>query len=118
MGGALALHTGFHVNRGVAGVFACSSFLNHNSIVYESLKHNHVEHTLPELLMFHGDRDKLAQHSWGKTTFDSLQQIGVNGQFFTLPNAAHELTVKELVEIKKWIAQKLPPMETDLCNKL
>lgn len=55
MGGALALHTGYHLNQKLGGVFAMSSFLNNNSIVYDSIK-NSTERTLPKLLMFHGDR--------------------------------------------------------------
>ena len=58
MGGALALHTAYHLNTKIAGVFAMSSFLNNNSIVYESLKlipENQIG-SLPKLLMFHGDR--------------------------------------------------------------
>ncbi|CAH0746038.1 unnamed protein product [Diatraea saccharalis] len=38
MGGCLALHTAYRWVRDVAGVFAFSSFLNDNSIVYEDLK--------------------------------------------------------------------------------
>jgi phospholipase/carboxylesterase len=56
MGGALALHTAFHLNLDLAGVFACSSFINHGSIVYDSLKDRKMDQKLPELLMFHGDR--------------------------------------------------------------
>lgn len=55
MGGALALHTGYHLNQNLAGVFAMSSFLNQNSIVYDSIKNTQTR-TLPKLLMFHGDR--------------------------------------------------------------
>lgn len=58
MGGALALHGGFHVNQNIGGVFALSAFLNHNSIVYDSLKNRKKAENskLPKLLMFHGDR--------------------------------------------------------------
>lgn len=38
MGGALALHTAYRWDPNVAGVFAFSSFLNDNSIVYKELK--------------------------------------------------------------------------------
>lgn len=55
MGGALALHTGYHLNQELGGVFAMSSFLNQNSIVYDSIK-NSKSNRLPKLLMFHGDR--------------------------------------------------------------
>lgn len=68
MGGALSLHTGYHVNQDLAGVFACSSFLNDNSIVFETLR-NRRNHTnpkpLPKLLMYHGERDSLVPLSWG-----------------------------------------------------
>lgn len=62
MGGALALHSGFHVNQDLAGVFACSSFLNDDSIVFEMLQKRKTQQSssrLPKLLMFHGDRDNL-----------------------------------------------------------
>lgn len=62
MGGALALHSGFHVNQNLAGIFACSSFLNDDSIVFETLRNRKTQHDsspLPTLLMFHGDRDNL-----------------------------------------------------------
>lgn len=56
MGGALALHTALHVNRELAGVFTCSSFLNDDSLVFESLRSS--QQPLPKLLMYHGDRDR------------------------------------------------------------
>lgn len=55
MGGALALHAGYHLNHELGGVFAMSAFLNKNSIVYDSIR-NRKTLTLPRLLMFHGDR--------------------------------------------------------------
>ncbi|KAG4070003.1 hypothetical protein HA402_013663 [Bradysia odoriphaga] len=117
MGGALALHTGYHVNTDVAGVFACSAFLNKDSIVYESLK-NKPHGKLPELLMFHGDRDTLVRPEWGSTTFNKLQEMGVEGEFVSVKNTLHELKVKELVQIQEWLAKILPPIENDVSNKL
>jgi phospholipase/carboxylesterase len=55
MGGCLAMHTGFHLNTNLGGVFALSSFLNSNSIVYESLEAN-KSNSLPPLRIFHGER--------------------------------------------------------------
>jgi phospholipase/carboxylesterase len=55
MGGTLALHTGFHLNQSLGGVFALSTFLNQQSIVYESLQNIPAE-SLPKLKMFHGER--------------------------------------------------------------
>jgi phospholipase/carboxylesterase len=56
MGGALALHTGFHLNQSLGGVFALSAFLNNNSIVYESLDAHKSNQSLPKIKMFHGAR--------------------------------------------------------------
>ncbi|XP_055613838.1 lysophospholipase-like protein 1 [Uranotaenia lowii] len=56
MGGALALHTAYHLNRDLAGVFAISSFLNTGSIVYDSVGSITEGEKLPDLLMFHGER--------------------------------------------------------------
>lgn len=117
MGGALALHTGYHVNTEVAGVFACSAFLNKDSIVYESLK-NKPHGKLPELLMFHGDRDTLVRPEWGSTTFNKLQEMGVEGEFTMVKNTLHELKVRELVQLQEWLAKVLPPLESDISNKL
>lgn len=117
MGGALAIHTGYHVNTQLAGVIACSAFLNKDSIVYESLK-SKPHGNLPELLMFHGDRDTLVRPDWGTSTFNKLQELGVSGEFVTLKNTMHELKTKELVQIQEWLTNILPPIESDINNKL
>lgn len=120
MGGALALHTAYHVNRNLAGVFGCSSFLNNDSVVYESLKTTaaNSEPKLPKLLMFHGDRDSLVPADWGRKTYDQLCNLGVSGQFVTLKNTMHELKTKEIVDLQQWIGELLPPLDSDLANKL
>lgn len=105
MGGALALHTGYHVNRNLAGVFAHSSFLNRKSVVYESLE---AESTHPELRMFHGTDDKVVKFQWGRETFDRLQEFGVIGTFTSLNNTAHELQKSSMLEVEQWILKKLP----------
>ena len=71
MGGALALHTGFHVHPEIRGVFACSSFLNNDSIVYESLKTRNSNDGKADLIMFHGDRDTLVPLEWGQRTLET-----------------------------------------------
>lgn len=123
MGGALALHTGYHVHRDLAGVFVCSGFLNDNSIVYESLKAvqtdpDATKKQLPSLIMFHGERDSLVPCEWGKKTYDQLTALGVKGEFIPLKNTMHELKTNEILEIQDWISKVLPPLDTDLANKL
>lgn len=119
MGGALALHSALHVNRELAGVFTCSSFLNDDSLVYESLRLNQQNvTTFPKLLMYHGERDSLVPMSWGKETYDELIRLGINGEFKTLKNTLHELKANELLEIQEWITKLVPPLESDIHNKL
>lgn len=118
MGGCLAMHTGFHVNQRLAGVFACSSFLNKGSIVYDTIKANADPHKLPKLLMFHGTRDNLVPLEWARTSWNQLQQLGVEGDFRILQNTFHELKTNELNELREWILKVLPPLENDLGNKL
>ncbi|XP_037828557.1 lysophospholipase-like protein 1 [Lucilia sericata] len=112
MGGALAMHAGYHLNNKLGGVFACSSFLNRNSIVYESLKNSSKDNNvLPELKMFHGGRDTLVPIEWGKESFDNLSKLEVKGTFTPLKNTLHELKKQELLDLQEWILQKLPPLE-------
>lgn len=117
MGGALALHSGFHVNPEIAGVFTCSSFLNDDSVVFETLRSKRPEN-MPKLLMYHGERDSLVPMSWGKDTYDQLTELGVSGEFKTLKNTLHELKASELNEIQDWILKLLPMLDTDIPNKL
>ncbi|KRT84507.1 hydrolase, partial [Oryctes borbonicus] len=58
MGGALALHTAYRSVPGLAGVFALSSFLNDDSIVYKALQDPSEGPDTP-FIMFHGDHDTL-----------------------------------------------------------
>ncbi|XP_017966747.2 lysophospholipase-like protein 1 [Drosophila navojoa] len=119
MGGALALHAGYHLNTGLAGVFAHSSFLNRKSVVYESLESQKpTQSALPELRMFHGERDTLVPLEWGLETFESLQKLGVTGTFKPLKNTLHELKRSSLLDLQEWIVKKLPPLSSEIANKL
>lgn len=119
MGGALALHTGYHLNTNLAGVFAHSSFLNRQSVVYESLINRKVPNdTLPELYMFHGERDTLVPLEWGRETWQSLEKLGVLGTFTPLKNTLHELKNKSLLDLEQWILKILPPLNKEVPNKL
>lgn len=119
MGGALALHTGYHLHCDLAGIFACSSFLNRDSIIYETLGQRIANETnLPELRMYHGARDTLVPLDWGKETHEKLTNLGVNGNFIPLDNAMHELKKKQIIDIRDWILKKLPPLKGEIRNKL
>lgn len=118
MGGALAFHIAYHLRRDLAAIFAMSSFLNQDSVVYESLQTVEKGSHLPKLLQFHGDRDSLVPLKWGKETHEKLTALGVQGEFVQLKNTMHELKTKEILQLVDWINATLPPLETDLTNKL
>lgn len=116
MGGALAIHTAFHVHPEIRGCFALSSFLNDDSIVFESLRTKSLGQKHADLLMMHGDRDTLVLPEWGRTTFDSLKALGVNGEFEIVRNAMHELKQREMLQVRDWIIDLLP--DENIVNKL
>lgn len=116
MGGALAIHTAYHVHPELRGCFALSSFLNDDSIVFESLRTKSLGQKHADLLMMHGDKDSLVLPDWGRTTFDSLKTLGVNGEFVIVRNALHELKQRELLQVRDYINKLLP--DESLVNKL
>lgn len=109
MGGALALHEAYRFSPGLAGVFAMSSFLNNNTILYKEIKA-----TETPLCMFHGDRDTLVPISWGQKTYNELTNQGVNGNFDAVKNTMHEMKQRELKELFDWIEKTLPPIDNHL----
>lgn len=120
MGGAVALHTAFNVNNNLAGVFTLSSFLNMDSSVFSNLAKLNVSQLskLPKLLMYHGDSDKTVLYSCGKYAYDKLTELGVKAEFKTVPHLDHDIKFAQLIEVQKWIVNILPPLTTDLPNKL
>lgn len=123
MGGALALHTAYHVQPTVRACFALSAFLNNDSIVYESLrtKAGVVPPPHAPLLMMHGGRDTLVRPDWGRRSFEALQKLGVDGDFVVVKNAMHELKTQQLLQLQEWIGKMLPAEDggaSELTNKL
>ncbi|CAF4746444.1 unnamed protein product [Pieris macdunnoughi] len=106
MGGALALHTAYRWEPNLAAAFAFSSFLNDNSIVYKQLKDS--EGKVPPLLHIHGNSDDLVDLSWGKTTFEHLKTLGVQGEFHTIHRLGHSINRTGLNLIYSWIQKHLP----------
>ncbi|XP_003216072.1 lysophospholipase-like protein 1 [Anolis carolinensis] len=106
MGGGMAMHLAYRYHQDVAGVFALSSFLNKNSVVYQALKKEGQE--VPELFQCHGTADELVLYSWGEETNKMLTSLGVTTTFLSLPNLYHEMNKSELEKLQEWILKKLP----------
>ncbi|XP_038667865.1 lysophospholipase-like protein 1 [Scyliorhinus canicula] len=106
MGGTMAMHLAYRFHQQVAGVFALSSFLNKDSVVYEAVQSTKT--SMPELFQCHGKNDQLVLYEWGKESCLHLQSLGVKTTFNTFPNLNHELCKSELEQLKSWISHKLP----------
>jgi hypothetical protein len=63
-------------------------------------------------------RDSLVPVKWGQSSFEEMQKVGVKGEFVALKNTMHEIKKCEFVQLSKWIEKILPPLESDLSNKL
>ncbi|XP_053164942.1 lysophospholipase-like protein 1 [Hemicordylus capensis] len=106
MGGGMAMHLAYRYHQDLAGVFALSSFLCKNSVVYQALQKNEGE--LPELFQCHGMADELVLHPWGEETNEMLKSLGVRTTFLSFPNFHHELNSDELEKLQAWILKQLP----------
>lgn len=115
MGGALALHAGYHLMPKLAGVVTLASFLNEDSIVWKTLQEVKANGEQPKarLVMFHGRPDSLVKVQWGQKTFDRLQGLGVKGEFNVSPHAEHEMLTHQWRDVQKWLLTVLPETEDD-----
>lgn len=116
MGGCMAMHIAFHVQRNLAGVFALSTYLQYDTIVYETLEKQ--PNTTTKMLMIHGEKDEAIPYNWGRIAFSELTRCGVRGEFFTLKDVKHEMKSEEILQLERWIGEILPLLESDLVNKL
>ncbi|XP_031833670.2 lysophospholipase-like protein 1 [Nomia melanderi] len=106
MGGVLSMHLAYRYKRSLAGCTAMSSFLNKNSVVYESLRANSGR--TPPFLQYHGTEDELVPLKWGEETYANLKELGVSGRFIELNGADHELVESEVKSFRDWILGILP----------
>lgn len=112
----MAIHIAFHIQRNLAGVFGMSTYLQYDTIVYETLEKR--PNTTTKLLMIHGDEDEAIPYKWGRLAFGELTRLGVHTEFVTLKAVKHEMKTEELLRVERWIGDMLPPLESDLLHKL
>uniref|UniRef100_A0A8C7LVA2 palmitoyl-protein hydrolase n=1 Tax=Oncorhynchus mykiss TaxID=8022 RepID=A0A8C7LVA2_ONCMY len=103
MGGAMALHLVCRYHRGVAGVFALSSFLNKDCSI------SGAGSPLPELFQGHGTGDELVFHKWGGETTAVLKKAGMTTTFHSFQGLQHQLFQPEIELLRSWILTKLLP---------
>uniref|UniRef100_A0A8C8C726 palmitoyl-protein hydrolase n=1 Tax=Oncorhynchus tshawytscha TaxID=74940 RepID=A0A8C8C726_ONCTS len=108
MGGAMALHLVCRYHRGVAGVFALSSFLNKDCSISERQKSTTI-YPLPELFQGHGTGDELVFHKWGGETTAVLKKAGMTTTLHSFQGLQHQLFRPEIELLHSWILTKLLP---------
>lgn len=106
MGGSLAFQTAYRWDRNLAGIFAFSSFLNNNSVVYKELKN--ADSKKAPLIQLHGGSDDLVDLAWGQATFEHLKQLGVSGEFHVLEKLGHSINKRGMHLIKSFVEKHLP----------
>lgn len=62
--------------------------------------------------------DPFIPMKWGERTFEELKKRGVKGDFLPVKSNSHELKSRMLIDIENWIREIVPPLNSDLSNKL
>jgi phospholipase/carboxylesterase len=113
MGGGMALHLALReADRGLAGVFALSSYVCAGSPAFalESAKR------LPPCFMRHGAADDFILPQWGAATADELRALGASVDFALVQGLEHSLADDEVVQLTEWVCQRLA--DGDLSHSL
>jgi phospholipase/carboxylesterase len=102
-GGVMALHTGLHYPKPLAGILALSTFLaeGENLAATKSTANANVP-----ILMCHGQQDAVLPMSLGKSSLLHLQQAGYAVDWREYP-MAHEVCMQEIQDISRWLQMVL-----------
>ena len=63
---------------------------------------------MPPLLQIHGNNDDLVDLEWGRGSFNTLKELGVQGEFYVMERLGHSLNKRGTKLIKEWIDKHLP----------
>ncbi|KAL2042665.1 hypothetical protein N7G274_004424 [Stereocaulon virgatum] len=107
-GGAISLFTGITSPTKLAGIFGLSSYLLLQDKIANYVSKENSNKDTP-ILMGHGDIDPLVKHEWGTETAKILEKMGwTNVDFRTYNGLAHSADPKEIDDLEKWLAERLP----------
>jgi lysophospholipase-2 len=104
-GGALALFSTFTFDKPLAGVVALSSWLP----LHKELPGEHQTNKEITIFQAHGDADPLVRHAIGATSAAHIKAFNPNHSFKTYPGLMHSACDEEFQDMKKFIAERLPP---------
>jgi len=104
MGGGMALHLALReADRGLAGVFALSSFMCASSPAFalESARR------APPVFMRHGAADGFILPRWGEATAEELRALGAEVDFALVAGLDHTMADAEVIELTAWVLDRL-----------
>lgn len=104
-GGGLALYSGFTYDKPLAGIIALSSWLP----LHKDLPGDHETNKATPVFQGHGDADPLVIPAFGQKTSDHIKTFNPNHTFKTYAGLMHSACDEEFQDIKKFIAERLPP---------
>jgi len=106
-GGVLALETGLHYPKRLAGILALSTFLMDG----ENLGTGHAQSNAQiPIFMCHGQQDVVLSIELGKSAFKSLKSAGYSVEWREYP-MGHEVCLEEIQEISRWL-QSIPGLRS------
>jgi len=107
MGGALALYSGLSSPPQLGGIIGLSCWLPmHKSFPYGGTVQQ------PPVLQCHGEADPLVHYSFGLMTSALLKSHLPKYTFKSYPNLQHSSSEPELEDVKKFITEVLPPIQS------
>lgn len=98
-GGVMALHTGLHYPKRLAGILALSTFLAEGEKLAATRSGANAQ--IP-ILMCHGQQDAVLPMALGKSSLATLQGAGYAVEWREYP-MAHEVCMPEIQEISRWL---------------
>lgn len=114
MGGGIALQTAARSSHKLGAVFALSSYLCDDSLVWAKLKQsttgaNNTSAILSApVFIAHGGADDFVLTEWGENTANQLKSLGANVRPFVRVRAAgHEMTTEELEQLFEFLLAEL-----------
>ena len=107
-GGVLALNTGLHYPRKLAGILALSTFLAPEQQQDQQAARANAG---TPILMCHGQGDAVLPMSLGKNSFENLKSAGYSVEWHEYP-MGHEVCLEEIRLISTWLQKVLTPSES------
>lgn len=98
-GSIIALMTGLHYARPLAGIIALSGFLPFTSEM--KAKTSPANHDIP-IFIAHGTEDMVVPYAFGQSTATALKNAGYNVSWHSYP-MAHAVCPQEVTDMRAWM---------------